>query len=61
MESSSLHCLPAMASGGGRERERNVLCNDTVEFLRLYNVCDKLVNMSMERLWNDTDTRHTKW
>ena len=27
---------------------------DTVEFVRLYNVFDTLVNMSMERLWNDT-------
>jgi hypothetical protein len=40
MGSSSLHFLPAVAGGGDRERQSNVLCNDTVEVVRLYNVCD---------------------
>jgi hypothetical protein len=42
MGSSSLHFLLALAGGGDRERRINVLRNDTVEVIRLYNVCDNV-------------------
>jgi hypothetical protein len=39
---SSLHFLPALAGGEERERQINVLRNDTVKVVRLYNVCDHI-------------------
>jgi hypothetical protein len=40
MRSRSLHFLPALAGGGDRERQKDVLCKDTVEVVSLYNVGD---------------------
>jgi hypothetical protein len=38
----SLHFLRAPEFGGEREMQENVLCNDTVKVVRLYNVCDNI-------------------
>jgi hypothetical protein len=42
MESISPHFLPALEDGGERKRQINVLRNDTVKVVRLYNVCDNI-------------------